>query len=161
MPTLQSLVRPKKETKEKNDKSDKKKTIKNNDNVKEKKDETTIEMIETKMKNEEAKKKNFEKESKVKGKDLTLTSSSLNCNPLILKKILKKNLKQKLIEENELEEKEIRKLEKLLHIKKGVKKIKKSFYDEGMGDLLEFCDDEKRQEILKNGSGMNFDKYKI
>ena len=68
---------------------------------------------------------------------------------------LKKNLKQKLIEENELEEKEIRKLEKLLHIKKGMKKIKKSFYDEGMGDLLEFCDDEKRQEILKNGAGLN------
>ena len=68
----------------------------------------------------------------------------------------KKNLKQNLIEENEREEKEIRKLEKLLHIKKDVKKIKKSFYDEGMGDLLEFCDEEKRQEMINKEGTIHF-----
>jgi hypothetical protein len=60
----------------------------------------------------------------------------------------KKTLKQKLLEDNEKEEKEIARLEKLLHIKKNSKKLRKSFYDEGLSDLLEFCDDEKRKEII-------------
>ena len=58
-------------------------------------------------------------------------------------------MKQKLIEDNKQEDKEIARLEKLLHIKKGTKKLKKAFFDEGLGDLLEFCDEEKRKEIVK------------
>lgn len=68
-------------------------------------------------------------------------------------------MKQKLIEENEREQKEIRKLEKLLKIKKDSKKLKQAFYDEGLGDLLDFCDEEKRKEIVKkDGIKINFYK---
>ncbi len=51
--------------------------------------------------------------------------------------------------DNEQEDKEISRLEKLLHIKKGSKKYKQMFYDEGFSDLLDFCDEEKRKEIVK------------
>ncbi len=75
MPTLQSLVRPKKESKETPAKTNK--NVKKSKDTKEKTDETTIEMIEAKVKTEEAKKKNFEKESKVRK---LFTSISLNQN---------------------------------------------------------------------------------
>ncbi len=52
-------------------------------------------------------------------------------------------------EDNKREEKEISKLEKLLGIKKGSKKSKNDFYEEGYGDLLDFCDELERKEILK------------
>ena len=58
-------------------------------------------------------------------------------------------MKQKMIEDNEREEKEIARLEKLLHIKKGKQKYKQSFYDDGFDELLDFCDEEKRKEIIK------------
>lgn len=61
-------------------------------------------------------------------------------------------LKEKLLQDNEEDEKEIRKLEKLLHIKKDSKKYKQAFYEEGFADLLDFCDEEKRQEMVKNES---------
>ena len=48
-----------------------------------------------------------------------------------------------------MEDKEISKLEKLLHIKKGSKKLKQAFYDDGFDDLLDFCDPEKRKELIK------------
>lgn len=60
--------------------------------------------------------------------------------------------KEKLLQDNEEDEKEIRKLEKLLHIKKDSKKHKQAFYDEGFSDLLDFCDEEKRQEMVKKES---------
>jgi hypothetical protein len=41
-------------------------------------------------------------------------------------------------------------LEKLLHIKKGSKKYQKAFYEEGFDDLLDFCDEEKRKDMLQN-----------
>jgi hypothetical protein len=62
---------------------------------------------------------------------------------------LKKSQKHKLLLDNEQEDKEISRLEKLLHIKKGSKKYKQVFYDEGFSDLLDFCDEEKRKEIVK------------
>ncbi len=31
-------------------------------------------------------------------------------------------------------------------------KLKKSFYDDGLGDLLDFCDENKREEIVKKES---------
>jgi len=65
---------------------------------------------------------------------------------------IKKNVKRNLIEDNEREDKEIRKLEKLLHIKKESKKYKKAFYDEGFDDLLDFCDEDKRKDMLKTES---------
>lgn len=58
-------------------------------------------------------------------------------------------MKHKLLEDNEQEDKEIARLEKMLHIKKGSKKLKQTFYDEGLGDLLDFCDEGKRAEIAK------------
>ena len=58
-------------------------------------------------------------------------------------------MKQKLLEDNEREEKEIKRLEKMLHIKKTSKKMKQNFLDDGLGDLLDFCDEEKRDEISK------------
>lgn len=61
-------------------------------------------------------------------------------------------MKQKLLEDNEREEKEIKRLEKMLHIKKSSKKMKQNFLDDGLGDLLDFCDEEKRDEIVKNES---------
>ena len=48
-----------------------------------------------------------------------------------------------------MDDKEIAKLEKLLRIKKESKKYKQAFYDEGFDDLLDFCDEEKRKEMLK------------
>jgi hypothetical protein len=57
-----------------------------------------------------------------------------------------------LIEDNKLEEMEIRKLEKLLHIKKGSEKVSNSFVEEGLSELLDFCDDKKRKKLLKNES---------
>jgi hypothetical protein len=48
-----------------------------------------------------------------------------------------------------LEEKEIRRLEKLLHIKKGSDKLASSFADEGLDELLDFCDDKKRKKMLR------------
>ncbi|RNA03983.1 hypothetical protein BpHYR1_017010 [Brachionus plicatilis] len=50
--------------------------------------------------------------------------------------------KEKLVKDNEEDEKEIRKLEN--------KKYKQAFYDEGFADLLDFCDEEKRQDMVKN-----------
>jgi hypothetical protein len=38
----------------------------------------------------------------------------------------------------------------LLHIKKGSKKYQKAFYDDGYADLLDFCDEEKRKDMLQN-----------
>lgn len=62
-------------------------------------------------------------------------------------------LKQKLIEDNKREEEEIARLEKKLGIKKGTEKLKKAFYDEGLADLLDFCDEDKRKDIInKEGS---------
>lgn len=58
-------------------------------------------------------------------------------------------MKQKLIEDNEREEKEIARLEKKLGIKKESKKLKKAFYEEGLAELLDFCDESKREELLK------------
>ena len=57
--------------------------------------------------------------------------------------------KKKLKEDNEMEDKEIAKLEKLLRIKRESKKYKQAFYDEGFDDLLDFCDVDKRKEMLK------------
>ena len=57
---------------------------------------------------------------------------------------------QKLKKDNEAEDKEIARLEKLLHIKKKNKNYKQAFVDDGYDALLDFCDEEKRQEILKN-----------
>ena len=53
------------------------------------------------------------------------------------------------MEDNEKEEKEIARLQKLLHIKKDSKKLRQSFYDEGLDELLDFCDEDKRKEIIK------------
>ncbi len=68
---------------------------------------------------------------------------------------IKKTLKQKLLEDNEKEEKEIARLQKLLHIKKDSKKLRQSFYDEGLDELLDFCDEEKRKEIIKAEGFLN------
>lgn len=43
-------------------------------------------------------------------------------------------------------------MEKLLHIKKKSKKLSQSFYDDGLGDLLDFCDDSKREAIVQEES---------
>ena len=59
---------------------------------------------------------------------------------------------QKLKKDNEAEDKEIARLEKLLHINKKNKNYKKAFVDDGYDALLDFCDEEKRLEILKNES---------
>lgn len=64
-------------------------------------------------------------------------------------------MKRKLIEDNKRDEKEIAKLEKKLHIKKDSNKYKKAFYDEGFADLLDFCDEDKRKEMLKQ-EGIKF-----
>jgi hypothetical protein len=45
-----------------------------------------------------------------------------------------------------------------LHIKKGSKKYKQAFVDEGFGDLLDFCDEEKRKEIVK-AEGIYFKNF--
>jgi hypothetical protein len=47
-------------------------------------------------------------------------------------------------------------LEKLLHIKKGSKKYQKAFYDDGYADLLDFCDEEKRKDMLQNEGLFSF-----
>ena len=73
----------------------------------------------------------------------------------------KKITKKKLIEDNEMEDKEIAKLEKLLHIKKESKKLKQAFYDEGLGDLLDFCVPEKRQEMLKNEGDKSISIFRL
>lgn len=66
------------------------------------------------------------------------------------------SLKQKLIEDNKREEEEIARLEKRLHIKKDSKKLKQAFYEEGLAELLEFCDENKRKEIIsKEGIYLN------
>ena len=52
--------------------------------------------------------------------------------------------------DDERDDLEIKKLEKLLRIKKDAKTYKKSFYDDGFDTLLDFCDSDKRKNILKN-----------
>jgi hypothetical protein len=54
-----------------------------------------------------------------------------------------------LVQDNEEEEKEIKKLEKMLHMKKGSSKYQKAFYEEGLDELLDFCDNKKRKKLLK------------
>ena len=66
---------------------------------------------------------------------------------LNLEKSTKHVLKHKLAEDNKEEDKEIARLEKMLHIKKKSKSVKKNFIDDGLGDLLDFCDESKREEI--------------
>lgn len=69
---------------------------------------------------------------------------------------LKDTIKQKLIEDNKREEKEIAKLAKLLHIKKDSKKHKQSFIEEGFADLLDFCDEDKRKEMVQDEGQRKF-----
>ena len=61
---------------------------------------------------------------------------------------LKCTKKKKLLEDNQQEDKEIRKLEKLLKIK-NKSKLSQNFYDDGLGDLLDFCDENKRDAIAQ------------
>lgn len=60
------------------------------------------------------------------------------------------NRLERLKEDDKRDDVEIKKLEKLLKIKKDKKNYKKSFYDDGLDTLLDFCDNEKRQDLLKN-----------
>ena len=119
---------------------------KKNDNKKEVQT-NSVELLENTLKNEENVKKNYEKSSKV---NLIFKMQFKIFITIFFFWLIKKNVKRKLIEDNEREDKEIRKLEKLLHIKKDSKKYKKAFYDEGIDDLLDFCDEEKRKEMIKN-----------
>lgn len=67
-----------------------------------------------------------------------------------------KKMKQERVEalqmDYERDDVEIAKLEKLLHIKKDRKTYKKSFYDDGIDNLLDFCDKDKRKELLESES---------
>ena len=65
--------------------------------------------------------------------------------------------KKNLVADNERDDKEISKLEKLLRIKKTSSKYKQAFYDEGFADLLDFCDADKRKEMLHNEGNLWFD----
>ena len=69
-------------------------------------------------------------------------------------KSTQESVKNKFQEDNEKDDEEIHRLEKLLHIKKGDKKYKKAFYEEGFDEILDFCDEDKRKNILKN-EGLN------
>ena len=68
MPTLQSIAIQKKSPKETEAKSSKKAVVTKgkNSQVKQPESVSTFEMIENKVKNEETKKKNFEKQAQVK-----------------------------------------------------------------------------------------------
>jgi hypothetical protein len=66
------------------------------------------------------------------------------------------SVKNKYQEDNEKDDEEINRLEKLLHIKRSDKKYKKAFYEEGFDELLDFCDEDKRKSILKNEGLISF-----
>ena len=55
------------------------------------------------------------------------------------------------MEDNEKEDAAIRKLEKLLGIKPNRKTYLSGFINDGLDYLLDFCDKDKRKEILKTG----------
>jgi hypothetical protein len=53
-----------------------------------------------------------------------------------------------LIEDNEAEDANIRKLEKLLKIKSDRKSYLRGFVNDGLDYLLDFCDKDRRKQIM-------------
>ena len=63
-------------------------------------------------------------------------------------KVAKEHHKKNLIEDNEVEDSHIKKLEKLLGIKSDRKSYIRGFVDDGLDYLLDFCDKDKRKQIM-------------
>ncbi|CAF1396808.1 unnamed protein product [Adineta ricciae] len=61
----------------------------------------------------------------------------------------KEHHRRNLIEDNEVEDGNIKKLEKLLGIKSDRKTYLRGFIDDGLDFLLDFCDRDKRKEIMQ------------
>ena len=82
-------------------------------------------------------KKKKKKKSKTKSTELKIDE-----------KVAKKHHQQNLIEDNQVEDTHIKKLEKLLGIKSDRKSYLKGFVDDGLDYLLDFCDKDKRKQIM-------------
>lgn len=54
-----------------------------------------------------------------------------------------------MLEDNEAEDAHIKKLEKLLGIKSNRKTYLRGFIDDGLDYLLDFCDNDRRKEIMR------------
>ena len=59
-----------------------------------------------------------------------------------------KNHQRILIEDNQAEDMAIKKLEKLLGIKQDRKSYLRGFVDDGLDYLLDFCDRDRRKQIM-------------
>ncbi|CAF4735849.1 unnamed protein product [Rotaria sp. Silwood2] len=90
---------------------------------------------------EDLKKKKKKKKKKNKSKDET---SELTFD----EKIAKEHHRKILLEDNEAEDAHIKKLEKLLRIKSNRKTYLRGFIDDGLDYLLDFCDKDRRKQIL-------------
>ena len=64
--------------------------------------------------------------------------------------MIKEHRKKILIEDNQIEDLQIKKLEKLLSIKSGRKTYPRAFIDDGLDDLLDFCDEDRRKQMMMN-----------
>lgn len=60
----------------------------------------------------------------------------------------KEHHQRHLVEDNQMEDSQIKKLEKLLGIKSDRKSYLKGFIDDGLDYLLDFCDQNKRKQIM-------------
>ncbi|UJR29904.1 hypothetical protein I4U23_017452 [Adineta vaga] len=84
------------------------------------------------------KKKKKKKESKDDSEELTVDEQAA-----------KEHHRRHLLEDNEMEDGHIKKLEKLLGIKSNRKTYLRGFVDDGLDFLLDFCDKDRRKEIMQ------------
>ncbi|XP_077978502.1 nucleolar MIF4G domain-containing protein 1-like [Glandiceps talaboti] len=123
----------------------KKKSGQNQSNLK----DTGVE-LSTKSQGDQVKKKKKKKGSATK------TSKTNETNKGKAKTIEQTKL-EKLIADNEKEDQVIHKLEKKLKLDKR-KKLATAFRDDGLDDLLEFCDSENRASLIDYDQGNIFDE---
>ncbi|CAF3781611.1 unnamed protein product [Rotaria sordida] len=107
----------------------------------------SVEILSSSIEQQEnlKKKKKKKKKNKSKDKSLELTFDE---------KAAKEHHQKILLEDNEVEDIHIKKLEKLLKIKSNRKTYLRGFIDDGLDYLLDFCDKDRRKQImLTEGDG--------